>query len=112
MEDITPYLEKHFFEVTESMFSYRTGKKVRKNRKFIKSLWLLLHTTKDPTIDDVIAHMRGTRKDGTIKMIRSNIHRGGWKWLEGSEGDIFGEVFVAEYIHRWELLENNDHNIM
>ena len=93
--------------VCESMLSYHDGHHVRKNRKFLKTLRRLLREKNSPTVGEVIDHMEGTRAETTKCMIQSNIKRGGWKWLEGEDGDIFGSVFVDEFVRRCELIDNS-----
>lgn len=90
------------------MLGYHDGQKVRKNRKFLKALWELLRELNTPTVEDVIEHMGGARAENTKQMIKSNIKRGGWQWLEGAEGNIFGERFINEYVRRCELIENSE----
>lgn len=108
MSNIIPHLGKHFFFVCEGMLSYDDGKHIRKNRRFLKALWSMLREKNSPTVEEVIARMNGTYADTTKQMIKSNIKRGGWQWLEGTDGNIFGERFANEYVRRCELLENNE----
>lgn len=111
MQNVIPHLNKHFFFVCEEMLAYHDGVKVRKNRKFLKALWNILRHEKlsargDPiTVEDVIEYMDAALADTTKAMIKSNIKRGGWQWLEGVDGNEFGERFIDEYIRRCELLE-------
>jgi len=108
MKNIIPHLNKHFFLVCESMLAYNDGKKIRKNRKFLKALWQLLLEKNSPTVEDVLERMAGATAETTKQMIKSNIKRGGWKWLEGDDGNVFGPRFVDEYIRRCELLETSE----
>lgn len=107
MKNIIPHLDEHFFFVCEGMLSYHDGKHVRKNRRFLKALWCVLQEKNSPTVEEVIDRMNGTYADTTKQMIKSNIKRGGWQWLEGTDGNIFGARFVDEYIRRCEILEEN-----
>lgn len=108
MANIVPHMNKHFFFVCEGMLAYDDGNKVRKNRRFLKSLWELLRELKTPTVEEVIDNMGGTLSEGTKRMIRSNIKRGGWRWLEGDDGNIFGWRFIDEYVRRCELIDENE----
>lgn len=108
MKNIIPHLGKHFFFVCEGMLSYHDGHHVRKHRTFLKALWHLLQEKNSPTIEEVIDRTGSTRAESTKQMMRSNIKRGGWRWLEGEDGNIFGERFVDEYVRRCELLDNSE----
>ena len=114
MKNVTPYLNKHFFFVCEEMLAYNDGMKVRKNRKFLKALWHILRYEKLPargdpiTVEDVIEYMDTALAETTKAMIKSNIKRGGWQWLEGVDGNEFGERFIDEYVRRCELLETRE----
>ncbi|MEA3471084.1 MAG: hypothetical protein U9R24_05165 [Thermodesulfobacteriota bacterium] len=99
--DVTPYLNKSFIKITEDMFAYYDGEKVRKNRKFLKGLWRTLPQKVNPTIGDVLKVVDTSYSENTKRMITSNIKRGGWVWLEGINDDVFGDVFANEYIRRW-----------
>lgn len=105
MKNIIPHLDKHFIFVCESMLSYHDGHHVRKNRKFLKTLRQLLYEKNFPTVGEVISRMEGTRAETTKQMIKSNIKRGGWKWLEGEDGEVFGAIFVNEFVRRCELID-------
>ena len=107
MKNIIPHLDKHFMFVCESMLSYHDGRHIRKNRKFLKTLRKLLLEKNGPTVEEVIGRMDGIRAETTNQMIKSNIKRGGWKWLEGEDGDVFGSVFVDEFVRRCELIDNS-----
>ena len=104
MEDISPYLDEFFVSITENMFAYRDSNRVRKNRRFMKGLWHVLHQKQSPTIDEVMDHIGDIYSDNTKQMVRSNIRRGGWMWLSGVDGGTFGNTFVQEYIKRWKKL--------
>jgi len=108
MRNIIPHLGKHFFFLCEGMLSYYDGHHVRKHRGFLKALWHLLREKNAPTIEEVIERMGGTRAESTKQMIRSNIKRGGWQWLEGDDNNVFGVGFVNEYVRRCELLERSE----
>lgn len=114
MKNITPHLKKHFVFVCEGMLSYYDGKQTRKNRRFVKALWQILRYETLPSvdnsisIDNVLEHMGTAVTKNTKKMIKSNIKRGGWQWLEGANGDLFGERFVDEYVRRCEILEKEE----
>jgi hypothetical protein len=108
MENIIPHLNKHFFFVCEGMLAYADGTKVRKNRRFLKALWHLLREQNAPTVEDVIERMGDTVAENTKRMIKSNIKRGGWRWLEGADGNVFGGRFVDEYVRRCGIIETNE----
>lgn len=107
MKNIIPHLGEHFFFVCEGMLSYHDGEHVRKNRRFLKALWSMLQEKNSPTVEEVIDRMDGAYADTTKQMIKSNIKRGGWQWLEGTDGNIFGTRFVDEYVRRCELLKES-----
>ena len=114
MKNIFPHLDKNFLPVCEEMFLYHDGHRARKNRRFLKALWQLLHEGGVPsnnnfiTVEDVVERIEGTLSKHTKRMMRSNIKRGGWQWLEGENGNIFGAIFVNEYIRRCELIKRSE----
>ena len=101
------YLSWRFMDVVGDMFGYYDGSKYRRNKEFFKSLWVVLHTQEAVTIDDVFNNMDIPYSKNTKQMIRSNIKRGGWQWLEGLDGDIFGRRFELEYIRLWNIYNHS-----
>ena len=101
------YLSWRYMDIVGDMFRYYDGSKCRRNKKFFKSLWKLLHTQENVSIDDVFNNMNVSYSKNTKQMIRSNIKHSGQQWLEGLDGDIFGKRFELEYIRRWDIYNHS-----
>ena len=98
------YLEWDYMRIINSMFEYYDGDKHRKNKRFFKALWKILHH--DPKGYVSIGYVFNTINDPkyaeiSIRSISYGLKRAGSKWLEGLDGDLFGPRFHKEYVRRW-----------
>lgn len=100
------HLNWKYLDIMVDMFGYNDGTKYRKNRVFFKSLWKILcdDPTEPASIDNVFDADGAKQYTKTsMVMMKSGIKRAGKQWLEGIDGDIFGERFQREYIRRWDI---------
>ena len=99
-----------YFEITEEMFAMFDGDKYRKNRGFFKLLWKTLSNNIDAceSIDDIFRENASTPyTPSSMESMSYIIRRAGWRWLEGVNGDVFGDRFKQEYVRRWDIMDKD-----